>query len=225
MLASRRSLVVLIPTLCATLALVACGRHFGGADVKGSGNPASAARAVGPFTGVEATGAFRLEVRSGAAAPTVVVEGDDNIVPLFVTEASEGKLRLRLPSGSYAPSVPLVVRVAAPGITALSAFGAIDARVEGISGAEFELALTGACKTQVSGVVQAAALTLNGASLVEAFGLDAGSVKLEQTGSSTALVQARDRLAVHSSGASRVTYRGTPQVESTVSGSSTVRPE
>lgn len=215
-----RSLVVLALAVVAS----AC-TYVHGVDVSGSGTKASETRAVANFTEVRASGAFRLEIRSGAAAPSVVVEGDDNLVPLFETEVSGATLKLQMPSGSYSPKVPLVVRVETPSVTDLGASGAISTTVEALTGPEFEAALAGACKLIASGAVSEFRTSSSGASEIQAFDVAADSVVLKLAGASKAHVRAAKSLRVDASGASTVRYRGEPQVESSTSGASSVRPD
>ncbi|MCY2961416.1 MAG: DUF2807 domain-containing protein [Planctomycetota bacterium] len=204
--------------------LSACS-HVVGAKVTGSGVKGSATRALAPFTEIRATGAFRLEVRSGAADSAVVVEGDDNLVPLFVTDVANQTLSLNLPSGSFAPKVPLVVRVSAPSVTSLGANGAISATIEGVSGPEFDARLSGACNLRAQGTADHARYAGTGACDLEAFDLVAGACELVLSGASSARVHATRRLEAESNGACTVRYRGKPEVASTVSGSSTIQPD
>ena len=221
---SRFPLSVLALSALLTLLAPACS-HVVGASVVGSGKKTSATRTVPSFTEVRATGAFRLEVQSGAPATSVVVEGDDNPVPLFETNVSSGALELHLPSGSFSPKQPLVVHVAAPSVTKVGAIGAVTTEVAAISGSEFEARLSGACRLRLRGAVDAVHCVGDGACEIEAFDLEAGEVELSLSGSSLADVQATRRLEVSSSGASTVRYRGKPEVKTSISGSSKVTPD
>lgn len=214
-----------LPVLALLALLAPACSYVRGPTVVGSGKKASATRTVPSFTEVRATGAFRLEIRSGAAATSVVVEGDDNIVPLFETNVSGGALELHLPSGSFSPKEPLVVRVEAPSVESVGANGAITTEVEAISGPKFESRLGGACKLRLQGSSDAFRIDASGACDIEAFDLAAGTVEMSLTGSSTARVHASQRLDVSSSGASTVRYRGKPEVKTSISGSSKVTPD
>ncbi len=208
----------------AVLALACCS-HVVGAGVVGSGTSKSETRSVGAFTAIQASGAFRLEIQSGAASTSVVVEGDDNIVPIFVTEVSGDSLELHLPNGSYSTNVPLVVRVSAPSVVRVKSSGAIDTKIDGVTGADLHAQLSGACKLRASGAVDAFELKGSGSTQVEAFDLVAQSVSLDLSGSSRANVNALRDLDVDASGSSTVRYRGKPEVKTSVSGASTVRAE
>lgn len=203
----------------------ACCSHVVSSGVVGSGAKASETRNLGAFTSIQASGAFRLEVQSGAASPSVVIEGDDNIVPLFVTEVSGEKLDLRMPQGSYSPKLALVVRVSAPSVARVKSSGAIDAQIGGVTGAKFDADLSGACKLRASGAVEEFALDGSGSTRVDAFDLVAQNVSLDLSGASTVHVNAARALDVDASGASTVRYRGQPTVKTSVSGAATVRAE
>jgi len=213
-----------IPVLALAVLASAC-TYVHGTSVAGSGTKAAETRALAPFTEVRASGAFRLEIRSGAGAPSVEIEGDDNLVPLFETEVSGGTLKLQMPSGSYSSRVPLVVRVAAPSVTDLGASGAISTTVEALTGPKFEVDLAGACKLSASGAVSEFRTSSSGASEIQAFDLAADAVVLKLSGAAKADVHAAKSLRVDASGASTVRYRGEPQVESSTSGASSVKPE
>jgi len=222
----RRSTCALAFLLAAT----ACrptggGGDDGGADVVGSGTPARASRSVPTFTAIDASGAFALEVESGAKAADLVIEGDDNIVPLFVAEVSGGTLSLHLPGGSYALKSRLVVHVAASSVTRLVAAGAIEADLHGLAGDRFDVDLSGACRVGARGTVDRFALQATGANDVAASALVARAVELHLSGASKAHVQATEALTVEANGASHVLYRGKPRVETSASGTSSVDPE
>jgi hypothetical protein len=204
---------------------LACCSHVSGADVAGSGTRSSATRTVETFHSVQASGAFTLEVRSGSTAPSVVVEGDDNIVPLFVSDVSDGTLHLHLPSGSFDLKTPLFVRVEVPKLQRVEASGAIDTSVEAIAGKSFEAELSGACKLRASGTVDEFRVFGSGATRVDAFDLEGQDVRLSLSGASRGNVNAARALTVDVSGASTVRYRGTPSVESSASGASSIAPE
>jgi hypothetical protein len=211
--------------LAASALTLACCSHVVGADVVGSGTKSSATRTVNTFHSVEASGAFTLEVRSGVAESTVVVEGDDNIVPLFVTEVSNDTLKLHLPSGSFNLKTPLVVRVNAQDLQGVKASGSIDTSVDAIAGKRFDAQLSGSCKLHAAGKVDEFHLSGSGSIRVDAFDLASQDVRLKLSGSSRGNVSAARLLTVDASGASTVRYRGTPSVESSASGSSSIAPE
>ena len=58
--------------------------------------------------------------------------GDDNIVPLIATSVDQGDLFLH-PTKPVAPKLELVARIATPTLTAISASGAIQAKLQGIA--------------------------------------------------------------------------------------------
>lgn len=210
--------------ILSSLFLAGC-THVGAHTVSGSGVHAALTRTVAPFTTVKASGAFELEVTAGAAATEVVVEGDDNIVSYFVTQVSGSALELHLESGSYDPKTPLVVRVSTPRLEHLEASGAIQIRATGISGADFDAGLSGACNLRAAGKTDRVRVTSSGACKVEAYELGAARVELQLSGASRAHVSASQHLDVQASGASNVRYRGTPEVKASTSGVSAVAPE
>lgn len=195
-------------------------------SVTGSGTHATDSRALAEFDAIDARGAFRLEVRSGAAADSVTVEGDDNLVPLFVSSVSGGTLALHLPEGSYDVRTPLVVRVDARRVADLTVAGAIQTSVSGVSGDRFVAQLAGSCELDARGTSGSARFECAGACGVDAFDLVAPRVELDLSGSCRANVHASSSLLVAAAGSCDVRYRGKPSsVETNARGSSNIRPD
>src|SRR5687768_12132665 len=85
----------LLPVLIAATAASGCGVSvdWDGPSVAGSGVRTSVTRSVATFDHVDVGGAYDVVVRVGAA-PSVVLEGDDNLLPLIRTEVRDGTLHI-----------------------------------------------------------------------------------------------------------------------------------
>lgn len=84
------------------------------------------------------------------------------------------------------------------------------------------LELSGASNIRVTGVGEELEAELSGASILNSLDFDALEVKVNASGASKASVYAGNILNVNASGASTIIYDGEPDVDSVVSGGSTV---
>lgn len=212
-----------IPLALALSFFAACSYVKGG-QVAGSGTTTTDTRSIAAFTAVEASGAFELQVTSGAPSSSVVVEGDDNLVPLFESSVSGDVLRLSMKPGSYAPKATMRVQVSAPRVERVDVSGAIRTEVGGIAGARFEADLTGACTLTARGASETFRLEAQGASEVHAYDLRCDAIDVNLAGASKVHVHAEKSLDVQAAGASKVRYHGSPKVKTSASGASSVEP-
>ena len=111
--------------------VAACGSESG-ARVIGTGHRASETRSLHRFSAIAVSNGFVVHVVSGSAN-TVVIEADDNVLPLVVANVNDDRLTLAI-GGSVESQLPIHVSVTAAGplgeITAdTSASVAVDANV------------------------------------------------------------------------------------------------
>ena len=88
----RPSIARIALAIAAAALLGGCFVGWDSDAVKGSGNKIEQARDLPNFEKIVLTGAAKLEVQAGASQK-VVIEADDNIVPLIETEVQGGVLR------------------------------------------------------------------------------------------------------------------------------------
>jgi len=104
----------------------------------------------------------------------------------------------------------------------VSLSGASVAQVD-CEASEIYINLTGASQLRLSGEGKKADATVSGASSLSAFDFPVDEAKLIVSGASQARINASAKLVVTASGASDVLYRGAPQMESDVTGASTLK--
>jgi hypothetical protein len=222
--------------------MVGCGLL--GQTVEGSGKAASEERAVGEVTEVTLSGVGDLLVVPGEAT-RLMVEGDDNIVPLLETESKGGKLELRVKSGfsvrpktriSYTLFVPKLERLTVSGagnaaIEALTAdaltvkvSGAGDVKARGLECKELTLTVSGAGDVTLAGSANKLSARVSGSGDVKAGDFKVGTADMQISGSGDATVWATDELKARVSGAGDVKYKGSPRVDKKVSGAGSVKP-
>jgi hypothetical protein len=188
----------------------------------GSGAAKEEAREVGPFTAVEVSGAIEAVVARGDK-PGVTVSGDDNIVPLVVTEVRDGRLVVRVKEDvSVNFRLPLRAQVTAAELTEAVARGASTLKASAVGAGPFEARAEGASKVEVEGLDGGdVTLSAQGASTVSASGT-AVRVKVRATGASTVRARglAAEEAEAEVTGASQAAVRPSKAVRGAVSGAS-----
>ncbi len=239
----RISIVVL---LIVSLALAGCGRvSFGNpAMVRGSGNVVRETRPVSGFTSIALTCAGDIQLTQGDA-DSLVIEAEDNILPLLVSEVSGSQLVLKTqPNTSYSTTrgVHFIITVKDLNAIQSSASGNVDASE--ITTGAFNLVLNGSGNVNLAGL-QASSLTvevtgsgnadvrggqadqltasLHGSGDFTAPNLESQAAQVTVTGSGMARVWAKTTLSATLSGSGDLEYYGSPVVSQNVTGSGRVR--
>ncbi|HLH27114.1 MAG TPA: head GIN domain-containing protein [Chloroflexota bacterium] len=210
-------------------------------DPTGSGRVVTDTRAVSGFSAIELRGVGQALVTLGAEE-ALSVEAEDNLLPQITTTVSGDKLVLELQAGR--PTRPIVYRVTARQLAALSTLGAGDVaasglavprlqttqngagniRLDGLNTQELESTLAGAGALDASGTASRLVVRVTGAGKVNGQDLAVEDAELTLSGAGKAVVRVSDTLQAKVAGTSSVEYLGNPRVESSVSGTGTVRP-
>lgn len=236
----RRHLLILA---ACSVAPFARADIFGGPAVRGSGMLKTQARDVGTFTGVTLALSAVVEVRQGDK-DVVVIETDDNLLPLIETVVENGTLRIRLKNrtGSIAAKA-IRIGVTARVIEALAVAGAGEIRVDTlqtkslaatISGsgdirigqldaASFKANINGSGDLTVAGKSDTLQGAIAGSGTLQSGKLEARTAALKIAGSGYAKVWARETLAVSVAGSGDVDYYGSPALTRSVAGSGTIK--
>jgi hypothetical protein len=210
---ARLALVVL-----AVLSVSACD-VFG---VRGEGDVISETRQVDSFSVIEVGGGIRLIAAVGQPQ-SVAVRAQPNIVPLILTEVSNGTLRVSS-SERYMSTEGVEVDVSMPTLSALALSGGSNGQASGIAGSQLSITLSGGSRLDATGTVESLALDGSGGSRAELEQLAAATVTVDLSGGSVAIVQASDEVRGSASGGASLTVAGdaTLNVQST-GGASVVR--
>jgi hypothetical protein len=197
-------------------------------------------RAVSRFSAIELRGIGRVVLTRGEQEG-VTIEAEDNLLPEISSTVNDDTLVLELQNGTA--TKPIIYRVTARQVTALSSRGAGDIEAPGLSLArlltrqdgtgtirldqltaqELESTLSGAGGLEASGTVTTLKVTITGAGKLNGRELVARDAELSLTGAGDAVVRVSNTLRVRASGAGKVEYIGNPRVDSDVTGASTVR--
>lgn len=175
---------------------------------KGSGRMASEVRELSDFHGVDVGSTFEVEI-TAQKEYGVEVEADDNLLPLITTEVRRGVLHIKS-ERKLSSSSPIRIRISAPDIDSLDVSGAakvslVDAKNEGIN-----IDSSGAAKIKVAGETAKLTVDVSGASRVDAEALKADSAVVDASGASHVDVSVVRSLQTDASGASKITFSGTP---------------
>jgi hypothetical protein len=218
--------------LVLSAALLACTVTFPSLQrVTGSGNLITLTQDNADFDRVEITNAFEADIQQGASF-SVVVRIDDNLEKYLQVTQAAGLLTIGLErdSGLTLNRVTLEVDITMPVLTAIEVSGAGNATVSGFessqsfdmeaSGAstirgdiqtgDIRLSASGASTISLSGSGGALTLDVSGASQANLEEFETTDVDAVLGGASTAVVNPSGTLDVDASGASRLTYVGSP---------------
>lgn len=244
----KRMLALVLLSLIA-LSMTACGSvqiQFGGAGmVRGSGNVANETRAVSDFNSVSITGSGDATITVGDSE-SVVIEAEDNILPLIETNVVNGKLVIGLKSGtSISTTRPIRYTISAKNLNGVETTGSGDISVTNTAKAEsFSAGTTGSGKVKLNelqsqtfnarttgsgsidvtgGKVESLTITTSGSGDFSAPNLACGTVNATTSGSGNITIWAKDTLTGRTSGSGDIKYYGQPTVSRTESGSGRVR--
>jgi hypothetical protein len=209
-----RTLVVLM--------LVAGCQSFGSGE-RGSGTPKTEQRTVPAFSKVLLEGSLQADITAGGTQ-LVEISGDDNIVPLIVTEVTGDRLRVA-PKKNIAPKLELTARIATPTLSAIAVSGSAKVAVRGLTGDAFAIDTSGSTRVTASGTSKRLEIHVSGSSTIDATQVRAENVTVDVSGSANVDVYATGVLDVRIAGSARVRYAGSPrEVHKDISGSGTLEP-
>lgn len=182
-----------------------------GTSIQGSGIPAMETRSVPSFRGVDAGGALRVEIQRGDTFE-VIVEGDDNLVPLVETTVLGDELQLSTPF-SYSPELDLIVRIRMPELDSLELDGAAEATVVDVRAARLEIDLEDAAECTVQGQVEDLDLDASQAADADLSQLAVRRARVRASDAAEVRVSASETLEIEADGSADVTHSGAAQVK------------
>jgi len=187
-----------------------CSVCLDGDAVKGSGKKIEQVRDLPSFEKIVLTGAAKLDVQA-SAAQKVVVEADDNIVPLIETEVQGGVLRIkRTKSFRDVFDHGVTVRISVPQLHGIEVSGACTAKVAGLSGGEFALEINGAGELEASGEVDDLRIAVAGAGQMDLVALKAKRADVNVAGAGNVKLTVTEELVAKVSGVGEIRYGGDP---------------
>ena len=225
---STLSALLLTGVLGMAAAPVQAGEWFGSKTVTGSGNPGSAKRELAPFHGIAVDLHGKIELIQGNTE-NVVVEADDNHLPLIETVVTNGQLRIRTVKGFNLPgSAKIKVTVHMRNIDKLSLAGSADltaARLSSpklasnIAGSgtitikelqsdDLAISIAGSGRFEAQGAAKTMDVSIAGSGDVSTAKLSTQDATVSIAGSGNAVVWVRKALSVSIAGSGDVRYYG-----------------
>jgi len=211
--------------------------------VSGSGKTVREEREVAGFDQVSFSGSGRLSIIQ-TNYEKLVINGDDNIVPLIQSEVSGKKLSVGPKKISIRPSKTIhyelffkdLNRISLSGslkvksenletskLTAkISGSGAIE--IEHLKAGALEATISGSGEMNMGGEADQVTIGISGSGNFEGGSLKAKSAEVKIYGSGDARLNVSEVLEARISGSGKVLYRGSPTVHSKVSGSGRIKP-
>lgn len=201
-----------------------CNFTFDLGGVHGSGNVASEKRDLSGFKAVDVGGVFQVEI-TAQKGYGVEVEADDNLLPLIRTEVTGGVLKI-VSDRKLTSSSPIRIRVSAPDIDDLEVSGAASVTVAELKNTAFSVDASGYSKVKLTGETAKLTVDVSGATKVDADDLKTIDASVDASGASHVSVNVSGDLRGDASGASKITYTGSPaNVDKNTSGASRVSPK
>lgn len=211
----------------AAMAAAGCGDFsigIGGPQVKGSGNLKTESRTVGNFQRIESRGAANCEVKVGTAVG-LKITADDNILPLIETKVEKGVLIIST-KGSYSTKNPTRAVITVPNLDGFAIHGSGDAKIDGIRGNAFAVAINGSGGVLGRGQTESVTASISGSGDIDFSNVRARKATASIAGSGDIDVHATESLTASIQGSGDIAYRGNPKnVQKSVAGSGNVRPK
>lgn len=220
-------------TILGAVVLFAVGCSGGADTITGSGNMVTRELTVSNFTSVQVHGAFHLEIVKGAEYHATL-KADDNVIDSIDVKTDGSTLKIGpAPGKSFElRKNELKIDLTMPRLEALTLDGACTGQFKGFksmpeltlecSGASvltghvdadvLKVAGEGASKVTLKGSAKELLLSASGASVVDLSAVTATKAVVTLSGASQATVDAKQALEYDLSAASKLTYRGEPQI-------------
>ncbi|MCL1473425.1 head GIN domain-containing protein [Argonema antarcticum] len=179
-------------------------------NVKGSGNVKTEKRSLASFTSLEVNFAGSIEVRS-QLQKSLEISGDDNIIPLIITEVKNDTLYIR-PSKGYNPQQKLQIVVSTPNLKRFVFDGAGKANLLNLKNDRLEIVVRGVGSFSASGETKEVDITLSGVGSVDAKNLRAVNAKVNSSGVGSVDLYATGQLDAKTSGIGEINYYGSPKI-------------
>lgn len=201
-------------TVFAVLALATACR-----GLPGSGVEKTETRKMQKITRcIEVHGAVEVAVEIGEKPPSLVVQGDDNLLPHLNTNVNGPCLSIGT-DVEVRPSLPLHVAVQLEGLDEVTASGAMKLDVKGLKNETFGVHLSGASAAELAGDVTRLTVDVSGVASVKAQDLKAHEAQVHLSGAGSVAVFADRAVDAHISGAGKIDVWGKPQkIEKEISG-------
>jgi Putative auto-transporter adhesin, head GIN domain len=213
--------------------LAACGMLLSGCSsipggrqvIYGSGKVISQTRSVSGFTAVALEGSGNVDIAFGPAE-SVVVEAEDNLLPVIETVRQNNVLIIRTrPNTTIQTNGQMQVHITMKSLTGVTVEGSGNITVPQLSGDSFSAALPGSGTITVGGTAKRVDLSLGGSGNIFCDKLQAKTATVTLNGSGNITVNASESLDASINGSGDIRYSGSPaKINTKVRGSGNIHP-
>jgi hypothetical protein len=206
---------IFVPLLAIAL-LASCNKE----RLTGSGAVVTEDRTVANFTKVTTSGASNVYIQQGAAF-SVQVKGYGNLLPHFETSVRNQTLEVGYKDVQSIKNDNIEVFVTMPALEGARINGSADIEATGdFTSNRMDFFISGSGNIDVeSGTVQNLFTDISGSGNIRLFGVTANKAQVSMSGSGTIEVNAVTDLKATINGSGTVFYKGSPTIETSVSGS------
>ncbi len=192
--------------------------------IKGSGKEQTDDRPLTQFSEIKIDGIFEVVIDFKKKS-SLVIRGDDNILPHVTTQVKDQILTIRADK-SICPKLNLVVQVSTEHLDRLTAEGANDITISKMNNRKFSSTVNGASDLRISGVAGRFFVKIDGTGTVRAKNLHTEETEVFIDGAGEAVVHASRKLIAEIDGAGDIRYYGNPpKVTKKIDGVGEIEPQ
>ena len=190
--------------------------------IQGSGNVVSETRAASGFDGVDLSGLGELTIAQGATE-SLVIEADDNLMPLITATVENGHLTLGIkPNTNITKVTKLAYTLTVKDLHEITVSGAGTVVGRNIDTDKLTTRLSGAGNLTLSGRAAEQTVEMSGLGSYNGAALQSQRAMVRVAGAGSAEVRVSEQLDATISGAGSVNYIGSPKVSQTISGAGSI---
>ncbi|MBX7219340.1 MAG: DUF2807 domain-containing protein [Blastocatellia bacterium] len=200
---------------------IAKGRTFS-FRVKGNGIVKTETRSVPAFTAIDSEGSFDVVVEC-QKAQNLVVEAEENILPLIETKVEDGTLHIDSKK-SFSTRKGIKIVISVPDLNEVELSGSGNISVAEVKTDRFKVDVNGSGNVTVQGATKAADISLSGSGNINTSKLTSEQAQVDLSGSGNIKVFANQEIEGDISGSGNILYAGEPtNVRKHVRGSGDMR--
>lgn len=207
--------------LSASLLFSACTK-----SIRGSGSTITETRNIAAITSVQLEGSAEVEIMQGNVQ-SVTVSGYENLVPIFVTQVTNGNLVLRFEDPYYnVRRNNIKVAIVVPDLLAVRSNGSGQISISNfLNKINLAASINGSGNIMVNNSsFNKMVLDVNGSGNIKAYGCTAGDTEAEIHGSGNIEITCINKISAHIYGSGNIDYWGNPvATDIQISGSGRVR--
>ncbi len=230
----------LISLLAVVVLSVVSSCHIG--CIKGSGNPIAETRTITPFSKIDISGAFKINIKQDSSLQ-VTITADDNLLKYIRTQVNGNKLRIYTRK-NFCNDSPITVNLGVNKLEEIKSSGAVELATNGrvnvqnlkldfsgaskidmeLSAADIKTEISGASEISLKGQAASHDINVSGVGKLHAPDFVVGVYKINSSGAADCDINVLKSLKTNTSGSSNITYHGNPSnIQEHKSGSSSLK--